>query len=171
MAERKEVKASSLCPLLSYLFNTNLRLPSWVLTPPLAFTRSTAQTKFRNTASPVLAKGPLIPSMRANWIGGNCGMADCAFTETQKHNRQVKAKRKQCRNKKITREFQKIRVQQTQYCQEAIEVSHQSHNSFQLVACQLERAWQRPWQSWRHCLCTNEVRDNEPEHLLCCKTH
>src|SRR5512133_234509 len=43
------------------------------LTPPRALTRSTAQIRLRNTASPVLANGPLRPSIMAILIGA--GMA------------------------------------------------------------------------------------------------
>ena len=37
--------------------------------PPRAFTRSTAHSKLRKTASPVLAKGPLMLSMSASRTG------------------------------------------------------------------------------------------------------
>jgi hypothetical protein len=43
--------------------------PPGSLTPPRAFTRSTAHSRLRNTASPVLAKGPLMLSMRARRMG------------------------------------------------------------------------------------------------------
>src|SRR5512133_3905613 len=57
-----------------------------ILTPPRALTRSTAQIRLRNTASPVLANGPLKPSIMAILIGADVGVwVACANVRVGTH--------------------------------------------------------------------------------------
>src|SRR5450830_1336793 len=78
IADLRAVKASSVCPLLSNRSSAKGRLPPDAapsFTPPRALTRSTAQIRLRNTASPVLENGPLKLSIMAILIGAGDGCA------------------------------------------------------------------------------------------------
>jgi hypothetical protein len=60
--------------------------PPGSLTPPRALTRSTAHSRLRNTASPVLANGPLMLSIRARRMGaGGLGLRHCGQRQPLAH--------------------------------------------------------------------------------------